>query len=276
VRTRSRRLVTAASAFTFALALFAAPALAQIEPPPLPLPTPPEQLQPVLEVVAPVASPQCGNATLVVAIGPSVVPVPLSTLPINPLPLLGPVFVLCGSVPVPSAKSQLVCAVDDQIVAALNQATVAAAGTPLPVDVRVVGPTVEALFVLQDKLPPPASTAGLAETAKATLACRFVREASTSSVAPPDVAPEVAADTSVVEELALPDLTTGDIFFPLDTPASPELAAPTAQTPALRPVVEIGGPGFAYPVVFILPLLLLVIGGYLGWALTQPVDPPQR
>jgi hypothetical protein len=39
----------------------------------------------------------------------------------------------------------------------------------------------------------------------------------------------------------------------------------------VQPAGFIGGGGFAYPVVFAVPLLLLGLGGYLGWALTRPV-----
>jgi hypothetical protein len=50
-----------------------------------------------------------------------------------------------------------------------------------------------------------------------------------------------------------------------------------AQQPdRVAPVVSVGGPGFAYPVVFALPLVLLGLGGYLGWALTRPVLVPAR
>jgi hypothetical protein len=44
----------------------------------------------------------------------------------------------------------------------------------------------------------------------------------------------------------------------------------------LAPVLSVGGPGFAYPVVFALPLLLLGLGGYLGWALNRPALPLSR
>ena len=37
-------------------------------------------------------------------------------------------------------------------------------------------------------------------------------------------------------------------------------------------ISDVAGPAFAYPVVFAAPLLLLALGGYFGWALTQPVE----
>jgi hypothetical protein len=41
------------------------------------------------------------------------------------------------------------------------------------------------------------------------------------------------------------------------------------------PAAAVSGPGFAYPVLLALPLLLLGLGGYLGWALTRPVSVAQ-
>jgi hypothetical protein len=72
--------------------------------------------------------------------------------------------------------------------------------------------------------------------------------------------------------------------LPLSGPIGPgaplSAAAPIreqARQPArVAPVVSVTGPGFAYPVVFALPLVLLGLGGYLGWALTRPVFTPAR
>ncbi len=270
-RTRARLAVAA----LLGLLALAGPASAQTELPPLPLPTVPSEAQPVLEIVAPLASPQCGNATLVVALAPGVIGGAVGPLPLDILPLLGPAFVICGSIPVPEPSSRLVCAVDDQVLAALTQVTVAAAGLAPPVDTRIVGPLAEILVHVQDNLPPPANTAGLAEMAAATLACRAVRNA-----APPDdaaveeaAAPEPPTDT-FSDELALPDLGT-DLTVS-DEIVGGDAITPSAEAPNLVPVADVGSTGFAYPVVFALPLLLLVIGGYLGRALTQPVDSPQR
>jgi hypothetical protein len=268
------RAFIGAAALALGILTFASPAGAQI--PPLPLPTIPPEAQPVLEIVAPIVSPQCGNATLVVALAPGIVGGAVGPLPIDILPLLGPAFVICGSVPVPAPDSQLVCAVDDQILAAITQVTLAAAGIPPPVDLRIVGPLAEILVGVEDNLPAPANTAGLGETAAATLACRAVRPptstqsdaASAVEATSTDVPTDVATDA-----LALPDFSVGDISAPVDLSAGG--TAPAAQAPTFQPVADIGGPGFAYPVVFALPLLLFAIGGYLGRALTQPVEPPQ-
>lgn len=51
-----------------------------------------------------------------------------------------------------------------------------------------------------------------------------------------------------------------------------EIANPVAPVPLAASPVEAAR--FAYPAVLALPLVLLVVGGYLGWALTQPVAVP--
>jgi hypothetical protein len=87
---------------------------------------------------------------------------------------------------------------------------------------------------------------------------------------PVEPAPEI------VDEPALSDVITD--FLPAAPPQSPAAAiVDQSNLPTqLAPVVDIGGPGFAYPVVMAMPLVLLVLGGYLGWALTRPVVAPQR
>jgi hypothetical protein len=84
--------------------------------------------------------------------------------------------------------------------------------------------------------------------------------------AEPSVVPEV--ETEVDPGLASPGLSL--------TPAPPSPAAAIVQQAEqpeqlAEPVFTVSGPGFAYPVVMALPLVLLVLGGYLGWALTRPV-----
>lgn len=90
-----------------------------------------------------------------------------------------------------------------------------------------------------------------------------------------DVAPEVEP---------VPLIEDGFESIPLGVPIGPgaplSSASPIrdqARQPAqVAPVFSVGGPGFAYPAVFALPLLLLGLGGYLGWALTRPVLAPAR
>jgi hypothetical protein len=266
-----RRITLAATALV--LLVLAVPARAQIEPPPLPvLPPPPEQLVPVFELVAPTVSPVCGNAVFAVAFGPGLVAGQLGQpLPVNVLPLFGPLVVLCGAVPAPPQR--LACASDANVRLLVDTITGQAAGLPLPVDTQAVGPLAEQVIVLQDTLGPPISDTGLADMVAGTLDCRALAEAPAAEAPPPET-PNPAAETDVsADEFALPDLVAG----PTITAGTPELIAPTParRAPAIRPVADVG-PAFAYPVVFALPLVLLALGAYLGRALTQPVDPPQR
>jgi hypothetical protein len=251
-----------------ALTLCASPARAQVPPPP-------EQAAPVFELVAPTVSPACGNAVLVVALAPGIVAGPTGgAVPIELLtPAFGPVFVLCGSVPAPPAR--LSCDADHSVNSTANAIIAAVAGTPLPVGVDPFGNAVEQVIVVQDKLPPPASTTGALDQVVATLNCK--------AAASPTVQPEPSSEPAPSEDTGLDESVLGDelALAPLldtltpDVTTSPE-PAPSRVVPT-APAGQVGGAvGFAYPVVFALPLLLLVLGGYLGRSLTQPVGAPQR
>lgn len=253
---------------------------APIDPPIPPIPPPPEQAQPALEVIAPVVSPQCGNAAFATALVPTaeaMVPIP-GGFPVNVLPVFGPVLVVCGSVPIPGQRLQ--CSPDQAASDALNQVTGAAAGLPVPADTRVVGPAVQEVFIVQDSLPPPANSAGLAEAASGTLTCVNL-DAKTAP--PPETPPAEAAEPppsdvsgfTVDEGAAVGGFTApaGDLSVTAPTGPVQEIIAQSQ-----RPIVSaaaVGGPGFAYPVILVLPLLLLALGGYLGWALTRPVGSAQ-
>lgn len=123
----------------------------------------------------------------------------------------------------------------------------------------------------------------------------FSARTRTGSTVPPASATlryDPAPSEPEVTEPSPPDLGTVDTVADLGTIAGPvdtSVALPSA-TPApiaqiigqsRRPTVPVaevsgGGPGFAYPIVLALPLLLLALGGYLGWVLTRPVVPAQR
>jgi hypothetical protein len=252
------------------------PAVAQVGVPPIPLPPLPPQLAPVFEIIAPVASPVCGDATLVGALGPGLVAGELGMpLPVDIVPALGPVFVVCGSIPQPPQR--LTCSLDTGARFLVDTLTLQAAGTALPVDIALVGPLVGEVIVVQDKLPPPLNTAGLDKLAIGTLVCTAADATTTPAPSSGAAAPTPApVDTDQSGASVLP----ADLTAPaLDTSAAPAVAPAdglTSQQPALRTVAGIRGPGYAYPVVFGLPLVLLVLGGYLGWALTQPVESAQR
>lgn len=97
-----------------------------------------------------------------------------------------------------------------------------------------------------------------------------------------DPAPALPAPeplTPVIDEPPFVEITI-DPGFGSDIPAlvAPPPASPAAAIVAqadapetVAPVFVTSGPGFAYPVVLAMPLILLGLGGYLGWALTQPV-----
>jgi hypothetical protein len=244
--------------------LAAAPARAQV-------PAPPEQLAPVFEVVAPIASPVCGNGVLVAAIAPSLVQGQIGMpLPVDVGPVLGPAFVLCGSIPQPPAR--LTCSADDTVAATFNSVVAAILGAPLPVDTRVVGPAAEQTVVIEDKLPPPLNSQGLSDQVVTTLTCRA--EAADETPPPGEEAPPQPpshVEDSYYDEISLPDLTLGgDDQLRGAFPRS--LRPPRAVTA----IGAVGGPGFAYPVVFALPLVMIVIGAYFGRSLTQPVERPHR
>ena len=257
-------------AFALAAALLAVlsagPVRAQVPPPP-------EQLDPVFELVAPIASPLCGNAVVVIALAPGIVAGQLGQpLPINPSPALGPALVICGSVP--AAPIRLTCALDDNLAAAVNTITATAGGLVLPVDIRGVGPAIEQVIVIEDRLPAPASTAGLGELVASAMACRAQEPLEN---APVDDAPAPSSTANEPEFIDDPfEFAAPELFDDNDSSVGDRTQA-RRRTPTLgaQPVVGVDT-GFAYPVVFALPLVLLVIGGYLGRALTQPVEPPHR
>lgn len=66
---------------------------------------------------------------------------------------------------------------------------------------------------------------------------------------------------------AAPPLAAGQ--QPLTSPVAPEVAAPTAQVPV---AAVLGGP-FAYPAVFLLPLVVAVAVGWAGRAFTRDLAP---
>jgi hypothetical protein len=236
-------------------------------------PSPPAQVQPVLEVLAPVVRPECGNALLAIALVPGVVN-PVAPLPPEAQTLFGPVVVVCGSVPPGPAPQR--CALDASVLLLLNTVSGAAAGSPLPVDTDVVAPAAEELIVIQDRLPPPVNAAGLAELAAGVLTCAPVP----ATPGPPASAPVDNPD----EDGAALAPTDGNLGF-FTSALAPSLdalksgfgtngsnGAPRA-TPATRRVAATNA--YAYPLVFFLPLVLLVLGGYLGWAITRPVRLPE-
>ena len=88
----------------------------------------------------------------------------------------------------------------------------------------------------------------------------------------------MSADEVTEPDLGIPDLgAPGVDYSALGTPTPTETQLGSAAAP-ISPILA-GGPGFAYPIVFALPLLLLALIGYFGWVLTRPalvVNKPNR
>lgn len=143
---------------------------------------------------------------------------------------------------------------------------------------------------------PPTCTTPVPVTVPGTpLAC----PTSTTTTEPP---PTTTTSTSTTipeeeeeeeeEEPVVPPSTTGTSFDYFGTDVLPEInlgGDPTAPDPSDVGAVDegLGGEetfqpiaardsGFRYPVVFMLPLVMLVVAGYLGYGLTQPITVPSR
>jgi hypothetical protein len=250
------------SALIVGLFAWTAPARAQVPP----------EAAPVLEIVAPIVSPVCGDAVLVVVLAPGLISGQLgSPLPVEIAPVLGPAVAVCGSVPVPGQR--LKCAPDDTVRGALDTISGTAAGTPLPIDTSIIAPLVGTTFAVQDKLPAPANTAGLAELVASTLTCTVVA-APTEPEAEP-AAEETASEEALEDLFALEDLPALEELPPIDSEVAGAEFGSSAG-PELQSAIADGAYGFAYPVVLILPLLVLVLGAYLGRTLTRSVAAPQK
>jgi hypothetical protein len=259
----NRRSLTLTAFFIAGLSLGMNPASAQVPTPPpippLPYVTPPEAAQPVFELIAPTIYPQCGTAALGVFLAGTSAP------QIAPQ-LQGastPVFVICGSVPRP--QEQLTCLLDLQAQEAVNAVT-SQAGAALPLGLHPEGDAVEQTIIVVDKLPPPASSSGLQAISKRVLVCAASVQAPVTggdySMGPPAFAPAPYVPGSVAPG-TIPN------YFPQQpvTQLPPVLTAPANPT---RPV----GDAVIYAIVWLLPLGLLMFGGYFGTALTRDVTLP--
>lgn len=258
-----RRALTAiAAAALVTLGIGIAPARAQVPPPP-------EQATPVLELIAPTVSPVCGDAILAVTLAPVLLGGQGVPVPVDALPVFGPAFIVCGSIPAPPQR--LTCAPDVTIRGPIDTATGTAAGTALPLDTSIFGPLVEQEFVLEDTLGAPVNSAGLGSTIAGTLTCTVIASPKAEEPAPaPDDQSDVSADEVTEPDLGIPDLgAPGVDYNALGATAPTETQLGSAAAP-ITPIAGVGGPGFAYPVVFVAPLLLLALVGYFGWVLNRP------
>ena len=268
----------------FRLALGVTPAFAQVPPiPPLPQPTIPAPAQPVLEILGPTLYPPCGTASLVLFEAASTaqgLPKTLNdTLASKGLPpavpdpglggyvynLTGPVFAICGQVPRP--QEQLTCLFDQQAQAAINAVT-AQVGVPLPLGLHPEGDIVEQTIYVEDRLPLPDDLAGLGDTTKIVLGC-----AAPASVPPSegDYSQQPSSYTPPPTGYTQPPTFTNPVPGvynppPLNQQPPPVLAQ--QQQPATP-----AGDAVRYAAVWLLPLGLILFGGYFGGALTRDVEP---
>ncbi len=273
VRARVRRFVAvAALAVAVVVGGAPAPAHAQVAPPALPvLPPVPSQLNPLLDLLAPVGSPTCGSASLLALTASALLPASLGASSLLGFGL-APVFIVCGNVPVPDGSTQLVCAVDDQVLAALSTVTLATIGSGPPVSTRLVGPVVETFYVLQANAPAAVGGLGGAGLLSGALACRALR--APSPPPPPASAPAVSDDDAPEvsgDEFLLPYLGSDFAIGSSGDEGVTSLLPGARVAPAVA--VE-GAHPFAYPLVFVLPLLLLAVGGYLARGLTDDIRFP--
>ena len=140
------------------------------------------------------------------------------------------------------------------------------------------GETNNGIAIVPAPGPGPGTTWHVAFSGRARTGSDVPPARATLSFDPP-VAPEPDVAPPIVEEPGFVDFGTdvappaAPVFTLTPPPASPAAAiVGQARAPeSYSPVFVAGGPGFAYPVVMAAPLLLLALGGYLAWALTQPV-----
>lgn len=260
----------AALALTVAAALAVSPFLlpradAQVPPITIPqLPPLPDELQPVFELVSPIVWPACANAILVTVV-PGVLGVPL---PPEISTATGAVYVVCGAIPEPGYLPT--CALDLQIVSIVSEVLSSTVGLPLPLFVIPMASLVGQVRAIEDQLPPLPSQ--LTPVVAGVLMCGEAGPPApaptTTTTAPPLPTPTAPA------EVALPPITPPAVVAP--PIAAPEVAAPLQPTTNRTVTTTTTGPGFRYPVVFALPIVLLALGTYLGRTLTQPLDPTRR
>lgn len=235
------------------------PASAQV--PPIPVPTPPPQLQPVFQILAPTLYPQCGTAALVTIVaGQSA-----GSLGPDLFSAEAPVFVICGQVPRPG--TQLQCVLDLQQQAVIST-VLAQAGAPLALGLHPQGDLVEQAITVEDQLPPQLKAVGAGKAASSILGCAPITSTPPTSgdfsSMPGAVTPSFPSSYSLP-----PSTPSGSITLPFTSP-------PAVSLPTLPPVVSTvtpTGEAVRYAAIWLLPLALLMFGGYFGGALTREVEP---
>jgi len=234
--------------------------------PPIPVPTPPPQLQPVFELLAPTLYPQCGAAALVTIVAGQQVGAVSPQLGPDLFSAMAPVFVLCGHVPRPG--TQLQCVLDLQQQAVVN-AVLAQAGAPLNIGLHPEGDLIEQTIAFEDQLPPQVKALGAGKTVSSILGCAAITSTPPSqgdySSMPGAYTPPPSSAYTLPSSAPV-----GSIRLPYTT------APPALSLPTLPPVVSAvtpAGEAVRYAIVWLLPLALLMFGGYFGGALTREVEP---
>ena len=250
----------------------AAPLTQSQTPPSIPLPTIPPlpplppQLQPALELISPIAAPGCANAVLVGVLVPSLgVPIPpeLQTA-------LGPLFVVCGSIPQPSGNGRT-CTLDLTLQDLLSQA-----GVPLPLLLKpsqMIYNQVLQIEKSQATIVPALPIIPLSSNIAAVLQCL---EASAPTPLPTPTsgrATPATPATSAPEPAAMSPSSNSIAPLPGGPLRTPAGVANHAMPAPTESVSFIGSSPFAYPAAMLFPIGLLVLGGYVHRTLMQPVPP---
>ena len=229
--------------------------------PPIPVPTLPPQVQPVFEILAPTLYPQCGAAALVTIVAGQGAP----QLSDDVFAATAPVFVICGQVPRPG--TQLQCVLDLQQQAVIG-AALAQAGAPLALGLHPEGDAVEQTLTVEDQLSPQVKSIGAGKVVSSILGCAPITStqpqqgdySSMPGPLPPAYSPYTLPSGSA---------PGSSISLPYTNPSQPALA-PTL--PPVAPSVTPTGEAVRYAAVWLLPLALLMFGGYFGGALTRDVE----
>jgi hypothetical protein len=91
-----------------------------------------------------------------------------------------------------------------------------------------------------------------------------------------DTVPAVDTAIEPVTPLAPPVVVTNPPRTTSTRRRPAQAAAPTRPRASLQPTLASAPEGFAYRIIFLLPLALLGLGGYVGWLLNRPMAPSQR
>jgi hypothetical protein len=215
----------------------------------------------VFELVSPIVWPACANAILVTVV-PGVLGVPL---PPEISTATGAVYVVCGAVPEPGYLPR--CELDLQIVGIISEALSSTVGLPLPLFVIPLASLVGEVRVIEDQLPP--SPSQLTPTVAGVLMCGEAEPPPPSPAPTTTTAPRPAPAPPV--EVALPPVVPPAVVTP--PLAAPEVAAPLQPAASRTVTTTTTEPGFSYPFVLAVPLLVLLGGGYLAGSVARPIVP---